>query len=149
MSAERKRAVVGETSAAHSDERWNLDEAADFDDILRSLRRRGFGACAECLVELWFAEDIDEDDAPLSLESVRDLVELLDALQDLGEPMLGRFLAGTLSVEWRAADGKHILVELLGGDNASFALIGPGADEFRLNGRGKIADVVAALRSHL
>jgi len=99
MPAERKRAVGAETSAAHSDAQRNLGEAAAFDDILRSLRRRGFGACAESLVELWLADDIDEDGEPLALESVRGLVKLLDALQELGEPMLGRFLAGTLSVE--------------------------------------------------
>jgi len=101
---------------------------------------------------LWFADDIDEDGESLSLESVRGFVKLMDAFQDLGEPMLGRFSAGTLSVEWRAADDKHIFVEPLDGDCASFVLIcpSPTADEgeFCLNGRGKIADVVAALRNN-
>lgn len=151
MPTEHKHTVAGETAAVDSAES-GLDESAAFEEILLSLKRRGFGACAECLAELWFADDIDEDGESLSLESVRGFVKLMDAFQDLGEPMLGRFLAGTLSVEWRATGGKRIFVEPLDGDCASFALICPSptadADEFRLNGRGKIADVVAALRNN-
>lgn len=152
MSTERKNTVAEETALAYSAESRDWDESAIFDDLLRSLKRRGFGACAECLVDLRFADDFEEGAAPLSLESVRGFVKLMDAFRELGEPMVGRFSAGTLSVEWRVADDKHLLVEPLDGDDASFALIGPsltpGADRLRLNGRGKIADVVAALRNH-
>ena len=151
MPTEHEHTVVEETAACSAKQR-NLDEAAAFDELFRSLMRRGFGARAECLVSLRFADDFEEGDEPLSLESVRGFVKLMDIFQDLGEPMLGRFSAGTLSVEWRIADDKLLLVEPLGGDAASFALIGPSltadADGFRLNGRGKIAEVIHALRKH-
>lgn len=152
MSTERKNTIDEGTAVAYSAGRRDWDESAAFEELFSSLRRHGFGASAECLVDLRFANDFEEGDEPLSFESVRGFVKLMDVFQDLGEPMLGRFSAGTLSVEWRIADDKHLLVEPLDGDNASFALIGPslnpGADRFHLNGRGKISDVVEALRNH-
>lgn len=144
MSSEPKN-TVAEGAVTHS------DESAVFNDLLRSLKRRGFSACAERLVELWCADDIDEYNEPLALESVRGFVKLMDVFQDLGEPMLGRCLAGTLSVEWRIANDKHLLVEALNGDEASFMLIGsPGrpGEEFHANGSDTIAEVVHALRKH-
>jgi len=127
-------------------------ESASFEGLMFALKVNGFNESAEEIEMLSSPDDLELNDEPLSLESVRGFVKLMDAFQDLGEPMVGRFSAGTLSVEWRIADDKHLLVETLDGDNASFALIGPsltaGEDEFCLNGRGKIADVVVALRNH-
>jgi len=127
-------------------------ELTSFEELMIALRVRGFNESAEEIEGLRSTDDMEPGDEPLSFESVRGFVKLMDAFQDLGEPMLGRFSAGTLSVEWRIADDKHLLVEPLDGDYASFALIGPsltaGADRFRLNGRGKIADVVATLRNN-
>jgi len=127
-------------------------ELASFEDLMVALQMKGFNESAEEIEGLRSTDDMEPDDKPLSLESVRGFVKLLDIFRDLGEPMLGRFSAGTLSVEWRIADDKHLLVEPLDGDNASFALIGPshtpGADRIRLNGRCSIADVVATLRNN-
>jgi len=127
-------------------------ESASFEGLMFALKMKGFNESVAEVEMLCSTDDLDPGDKPLSLESVRGFVKLIDAFRDLGEPMVGRFSAGTLSVEWRIADDKHLLVEPLDGDNASFALIGPslsaGEDEFCLNGRGKIADVVAALRNH-
>jgi len=127
-------------------------ESASFEGLMFALKMKGFNESVAEVEMLCSTDDLEPGDKPLSLESVRGFVKLIDAFRDLGEPMVGRFSAGTLSVEWRIADDKHLLVEPLDGDNASFALIGPsltaGEDEFCLNGRGKIADVVAALRNH-
>ena len=65
--------------------------------------------------------------------------------------MLGIFSEGTLSVEWRIADDKHLLIEPLDDKNASFAFIGPtnkSGEKFRVNGRGAIEEVIDTLRSH-
>ena len=65
--------------------------------------------------------------------------------------MLGLFSEGTLSVEWRIADDKHLLIEPLDDKNASFAFIGPTnkpEEKFRLNGRGAIEEVIATLRKY-
>jgi len=127
-------------------------ELTSFEELMAALIVRGFNESAGEIEELRSIDDMEPGDEPLSFESVRGFVKLMDIFQDLGEPMLDRFSAGTLSAEWRIADDKHLLVEPLDGDNASFALIGPsptaGADRFRLNGRGKIADVVATLRNN-
>jgi len=127
-------------------------ELTSFEEVTLALKRRGLNRSAERIEELLAAGDLEPNDKPLSLESARGFIKLMDIFQDLGEPMLGRFSEGTLTVAWRLADDKHLLIEPLNGDDASFALIGPsftrGTDRFRLNGRGKIADVIDALRKN-
>jgi len=153
MPTEHKNTVdsVAEgVAVAYSAERRDGDESAAFEDIFLSLKRRGFGACAARLVDLRFADDLEEGDAPLSLESARGFVKLMCNFQKLGEPMIGVFPRGTLAVEWRIADDKHLLVQPLDGERASFAFIGPADGEsgnrYRLNGRGAIAKVIDTLQ---
>jgi len=123
-----------------------------FKEMIVTLKRRGLNRSAERIEELRSTGDLEPNDKPLSLESARGFIKLMDLFQDLGEPMLGRFSEGTLTVAWRLADHKHLLIEPLNGDDASFALIGPsltrGTDRFRLNGRGKIADIIDVLRKN-
>lgn len=127
-------------------------ELTSFEELMVALKTRGFNESAEEIEGLRSTDDMESDDKPLSFESVRGIIKLMDIFKDLGEPMLGRFSEGTLYAEWRIADDKHLLVELLDGDDASFALIGPsltpGAGRLRLNGRNKIADVIATLRNN-
>lgn len=127
-------------------------ELTSFDGVIATLKRSNLNESAESINELLSTDDLDPSDKPLSLESVQGFINLLNIFQDLGEPMLGRFSEGTLSVEWRIADDKHLLIEPLNGGDASFALIGPsptrGGNRIRLNGRGKIADVVDTLRKN-
>lgn len=150
MSTEHKNIVEEENAFAYSAESRDWNESAIFDDLLRSLKRRGFGACAARLVDLRFADDIEEGDEPLSLESARGFVKLMCNFQKLGEPMLGIFPRGTLAVEWRIADDKHLLVQPLDGERATFAFIGPAdgdsGSRYRLNGRGAIAKVIDTLQ---
>jgi len=124
--------------------------AAGFDELLSSLRSRGFGKSAARLVDLRFADDLEEGDEPLSLESARGFVNLMRGFQRLGEPRIGIFPRGTLAVEWRIADDKHLLVQPLDGERATFAFIGPASGEsggrYRLNGRGSIAKVIDTLQ---
>ena len=117
--------------------------------MIASLKHQGFGKCAERLAYLQSADDLEKDDKPLTLESVQGFVKLVGAFRDLGEPLLGLFSEGTLSVEWRIADDKHLLIEPLDSEHASFAFIGPSTrrgNRFRLNGRGTIADIINTLR---
>lgn len=122
-----------------------------FKEMVASLNYQGFGKCAERLIYLQSTDDLEEGDEPLALESVQGFFRLMRDFCDLGEPFLGLFPEGTLSVEWRIADDKHLLIEPLDSENASFALIGPSAkrgDKFRLNGRGKIADIINTLQKN-
>lgn len=119
--------------------------------MIASLKHQGFSKCAERLAYLQSADDLEKDDKPLSPESVQGFVKLVGAFRDLGEPLLGLFSEGTLSVEWRIADDKHLLIEPLDSEHASFAFIGPSirqGNKFRLNGRGTIADIISTLRVH-
>jgi len=153
MSTEPKRtdSVAESAAVAYSVEPRSWGQAADFADICRALRRQGLGACAARLAYLRSPEDMEDDEAPLSLESARGFVEFMRRFPDLGAPVLGTFAGGTLSAGWRIADDKHLLVESLDGAHAAFALVGPAArpgEEFHANGSGAIADVVRALRGH-
>ena len=152
MSTERKN-TVAEGAVAYSAESRGLDwgESAAFERIFLALRRQGLGECAARLAYLRSTEDMEEDDAPLSLESARGFVNFMNGFPDLGEPLLGLFSGGTLSAGWRIADNKHLLVEPLDGKNAAFALIGPSHrpdEKLRLSGKGAIAKVIDILREH-
>ena len=119
-----------------------------FESVLMPLEELGLSKCAED-IEYLRSPDAIEDDEPPSLESARGFVKLMKDFLDLGEPLLGLFPEGTLSVEWRIADDKHLLIELFDSEQACFAFIGPstkGGEKFRLNGRGSIADVIRTLR---
>lgn len=126
-------------------------ELASFEELMDALQMMGFNESAARLAYLRSTEDMEEGDAPLSLESARGFVEFMNGFPDLGEPLLGLFSGGTLSAGWRIADDKHLLVEPLDGENASFALIGPSqlpGEKFRLNGKGSIAEIIHTLRDH-
>jgi len=128
-----------------------LVEPSSFEEVVASLNYQGFGKCAKRLIYLQSSDDSEEGDEPLTLESAQGFVRLIRDFKDLGEPLLGLFSEGTLSVEWRIADDKHLLIEPLDSENASFALIGPSSkrgDRFRLNGRGKIADIINTLQKN-
>ncbi len=125
-------------------------DLSSFEGVVATLQSKGFGKSAARLVDLRFADDFEEGDEPLSLESVRGFVKLMCNFRKLGEPMIGIFPRGTLAVEWRIADDKHLLVQPLDSESASFAFIGPADSEsggrYRLNGRGTIAKVIDTLQ---
>jgi len=148
MSTEPKHtdSAAIDTALEHSVESRDTDEDAAFEELFRSLKKCGFGECIERLAYLRSTEDMEDDETPLLLESAKGFVALMNGFPDLGKPLLGLFWGGTLSVSWRIADNKHLAVEPLDAENASFALIGPAAqpgEEFRANGRGTIAEVSA------
>jgi len=152
MSTEPKHTdTVADFAVACSAESPDMDDAAAFDELFRSLKQLGFGECIARLVYLRSTEDLEDDETPLSLESARGFVALMNGFPDLGKPLLGLFWGRTLSVSWRIADNKHLAVEPWDAENASFVLIGPAAqpgEEFRANGKGTIAEVISALRAH-
>lgn len=121
-----------------------------FERIQMSLEDLGFSKCAKRINYLRSADAIEDGDEPLSLESAQGFVNLMRDFPDLGEPMLGLFPQGTLGMEWRIANDKHLLIEPFDSERACFALIGPSTErgeKFRLNGRGSISAVIRALRN--
>ena len=124
-------------------------DISSFENIQASLKNMGFNKCAERIKYLRSDDAVEDGDEPISLESTQGFVKLMEDFQDLGEPLLGLFSQGTLGVEWRIADNKHLLVEPFDSESACFALIGPSTERekrFRLNGRGSITDVIKTLR---
>lgn len=125
-------------------------DLSSFEGVVATLQSKGFGKSAARLVDLRFADDLEEGDEPLSLESARGFVKLMCNFQKLGEPRIGIFPRGTLAVEWRIADDRHLLVQPLDGERATFAFIGPADSDssgrYHLNGRGTIAKVIDTLQ---
>lgn len=119
--------------------------------IINRLKSLGFSKSAERLSFLHNYDVSEEDKDPLSLESAQGFLSFITRFSYLKEPKLGLFSGGTLSVSWKIADNKHLLVEPLDDKNASYAFIGPSSStydkKFRQNGRGAISDVVSALES--
>lgn len=122
--------------------------------IAEDLKYLGYSNCAEDIC--WFHDDndLEEGEQPLNPESAKGFLSFITQFGDLGEPMLGPFPEGTLSVEWRIADNKHLLVEPLDSKNACFALIAPSDSldspdgKLYLNGRGTIKDIIKTLRKY-
>lgn len=120
-----------------------------FEKVTEGLALCGCTASANYIDYLRSTDDLEEGDKPLTLESATGFATLMQNFGDLGEPMIGLFSEGTISAEWRIADAKHLLIEPLDDNKASFALIGPSdkpGKKFRMNGRGTITEVIATLR---
>ena len=125
-------------------------DVSSFGNIQTSLKNMGLSKSAERIKYLRSPGVVEDEDEPLSLESAQGFVKLVEDFPDLGEPSLGLFSQGTLSVEWRIADDKHLLVEPFDNERACFAFIGPSAEQgkrLRLNGRGSIVDIISTLRN--
>ncbi len=126
------------------------NQTDSIEEIIEHIDRLGYPECSERIDFLNNTDNIEEGELPLSLESAKGFLLFFTQFNVLGEPVLGLFPKGTLSVGWRLADNKHLLVEPLDSQNASFALIGPSYnnpnEKFRLNGRGKIPEVIKTLR---
>lgn len=120
------------------------------EEIIEHINRLGYLGCSERIAFLNNTDDLEEGELPLCLESAKGFLLFFTQFDVLGEPVLGLFPEGTLSAGWRLAENKHLLVEPLDSQNASFALIGPSNDnpdeKFRLNGRGKIVEVIKTLK---
>lgn len=135
------------TSTLHD----NLSSADKIDIAVEKLKNIGLVKSADYINYLRSTDDLEAGDQPLTAESVMGFAELMYRFRDLGEPMLGLFSEGTLSVEWRIADNKHLLIEPLDDKNASFAFIGPAnklGEEFHLDDRGTIEEVINTLRRY-
>ena len=144
---ERSRRTLESTSARDD----NLPSSDKIDIAVEKLKNIGLVKSADYINYLRSTDDLEAGDQPLTAETVMGFAELMYRFRGLGEPMLGLFSEGTLSVEWRIADDKHLLIEPLDDKNASFAFIGPAdksGENFHLNDRGTIEEVIDILRSH-
>ncbi len=120
-----------------------------WNSVLSYLEKMGFKKNAARIKELMEYQDFEEGEQPLSLESAQGFQEFICEFRALGEPILGLFPKGTLSVEWKFSRNKHFLIEFLNKEQVSFAMIGPDESapdgKFRLNGRTSREEMVKLL----
>lgn len=126
-----------------------LSQPQNVEDAIALLNSLGYIKCAERIELLRNDDDLEEGEAPLSPESVKTFlafitdIRLTSEFKGLGEPLMGKFSQGTLSADWRALDGKYLLIEFHANGIVSFAMID---GKSRLNGRGTREEIISILR---
>ncbi len=106
---------------------------------------------ADRIVELLELDDDDfeEGDLPIDVDSAWGFEQFIPRFPHLGEPEIGLFSQVTLSISWRLADNKHMLLEFLDRKQIAFALIGPDDKapdkKFHTDGHGTHSQVIKTL----
>ena len=151
LSADKSQSFQGNITSFEAISKWFNE--FQFNQIVSQLiELPDFSECAARLAQLRTFDDLEENEKPLSLESAKGFLSFVCEFKDLGPPILGLFSQGTLSAGWRIADNKHLLIEPVGENNISFAIIKPDLtspdQKFRVNGRGTCQTVIETLRKH-
>lgn len=124
----------------------------EFNSVNSALISEGFGKSANRIFELKELAKFEENQKPLSMDSVLGFSKFISNFKNIGEPILGLFAEGTLSADWQVDDNKYLLIEFLDSNEASFAMIKPAdgnpGKEFELNGKGSHADLLSTLEKH-
>lgn len=119
-------------------------------DITNRLNELGCPRCAEQVEFLHNYDELEEGEKPLALESAQSFLSFIQdadfwcAVSKAGEPLIGVFPGGTLSVEWRTSENdKHLLMTFRANAAVAFAMIEDGALHLRGSGpHKKIIDVL-------
>ena len=125
-------------------------QLSSFEEVIEYLKLQELTDSAQRIAYLCAADDLEEGDEPLSLESVKGFVAFMRRFADLGEPLLGLSPQGFLGSTWRIADDKYLYVQYLNANEAIFSSVSPGTISghlFRLNGRGSLSDILQTLRA--
>lgn len=114
-------------------------QSSSFEELIECLKLHELAGSAQRIAYLCAADDLEEGDEPLSIESVKGFVAFMRRFADLGEPLLGLSPQGFLGSTWRIADDKHLYIQFLNANEAMFSSVSPGTEDgllFRMNGRG-------------
>lgn len=125
-------------------------ELSSFEEVIECLKLHELAGSAERIACLCAADELEEGDEPLSIESVKGFVAFMRRFADLGEPLLGLSPQGFLGSTWRIADDKHLYIQFLNANEAMFSSVSPGTEDgllFRMSGRGSLTDVLQTLRA--
>lgn len=119
-----------------------------FEEVIEYLKLHELARTAQRIAFLCGADDLEEGDEPLSIESVKGFVAFIRRFADLGEPLLGLSPQGFLGSTWRIADDKCLYIQFLNANEAIFSSVSPGDESghvFRMNGRGSLPDILQTL----
>ena len=137
---------------AFVDWRHAVEDAEDVRSLIALLRLAGLTEIADRIASLSKpGEDLEDDEEPASIESIRALALSIRALIGLGEPLIGLMSKGALVAEWLLAPDKHLAMKFVDEARVTFALIAPakgGPDRARLNGTSSGAEALAAIGAY-
>ena len=125
-------------------------QSSSFEELIECLKLHELAGSAERIAYLCTDSELEEEDEPLSIESVKGFVAFMRRFADLGEPLLGLSPQGFLGSTWRIADDKHLYIQFLNANEAVFSSVSPGTQGgllFRMSGRGSLPDVLQTLRA--
>ncbi len=96
--------------------------------IVLELVNQNFPKSAARILELSHLEDFEDGAQPMSLTSAIGYVQFVDKFltekfNGLGEPLLGILSTGALSASWHLAKDQCLVVDFLGNERVSFALL--------------------------
>lgn len=135
----------------HFDFKGELDKALEIEDISNLLLVTGMPESADRLRVLKsYEKDMEEGHKPLSLESVKNYAEFINAFRDPGEPLLGVSPDGALGADWKFDDGRYLGLSFEPSGQVIYAAILPGADPEnpeQMYGQGCRLDVIRTLRN--
>jgi len=135
----------------HFDFKEELDRALEIEDISNLLFATGMPESAERLRVLKsYEEDMEEGHKPLSLESVKNYAEFINAFRDIEEPLLGVSPDGVLGADWKFDDGRYLGLSFEPSGQVVYAAILPGADPEnpeQMYGQGCWPDIIRTLRN--
>ena len=126
-----------------------LADTDKHEEIIVVLRLHGFDKAASRLNYLQLAVADDPDEAPIELESLRQLARFLIAEQRLPHPRIAVSPDGLMQIEWHTEDSGIIAVKFLLDGKVQFAgiagRIGQGIGSERVSGTLQKDDMMRAL----
>ena len=126
-----------------------LADTDKHEEIIVVLRLHGLDKAADRLNYLQLAAADDPDEAPIELESLRQLARFLIAEQRLPHPRIAVSPDGLMQIEWHTEDSGIIAVKFLLDGKVQFAgvagRIGQGIESERVSGTLQKDDMMRAL----
>ena len=126
-----------------------LADTDKHEDIIVVLRLHGLDKATDRLNYLLLAAADDPDEAPIELESLRQLARFLIVEQQLPHPRIAVSPDGLMQIEWHSEDSGIIAVKFLLDGKVQFAgvagRIGQGIERERVSGTLQKDDMMRAL----
>lgn len=140
---------AGEDLPARIDINTQINGAATAKEFAGILNILGIGRVAGRLLELSDIADEEPEQAPLSIDSLRQLVHFIVSERDLGDPRVGLSEDGTLTADWKISDQGALAVWFFENAIPRFAAISSpfreGVQRRKLSGTVPSEAIVPAL----
>ncbi len=140
-----------EDLTARIDINTQINSAAAAKEFVGILNVLGIGRVAGRLSELSDIADEEPEQAPISIDSLRQLVHFIVNERDLGDPRVGLSEDGTLTADWKISDQGALAVWFFENAVPRFAAISSpyreGVQRRKLSGSVRSEKIIPALEN--